>query len=124
MLYKIITLNVWVRYFVWNFKYSHWNSTKELTHVLKEVDFIHVNVVEMQDLLDLRAHKCFWNALTHKFSHYFVSSHYVITRVVKVALSLQWVCEYSPFKNDTHDICEMDRDFELRFVVEITYIPH
>ena len=32
--------------------------TKYLTHTLKDVDFIHI----WKELLDLRAHKCFWNA--------------------------------------------------------------
>ena len=38
---KIISFNVWVRYFVWNFKGTLWNSTqKNLTHTLKDVHFI------------------------------------------------------------------------------------
>ena len=34
MLHKIIYFNVWVRYFVWNFKGHHWNSTQNILPIL------------------------------------------------------------------------------------------
>ena len=47
---KSTSFNVWVRYFVWNFKGTLWNSTQNISPIHWKI------------WLDLRAHKCFWNA--------------------------------------------------------------
>ena len=52
---KIISFNVWVRYFVWNFKGYLWNSTQNFST-------IHWKMWILFPSENLRAHKCFWNA--------------------------------------------------------------
>ena len=55
---KIISFNVRVRYFVWNFKGCLWNSTQ---NILPYIERCRVYTrVKIKEPLDLRAHKCLW----------------------------------------------------------------
>ena len=57
MLYKSISFNVWVRYFVWNFKWYLCNSTQIYYPYIERCGFY--SHVKIWELLDLRTHKCF-----------------------------------------------------------------
>ena len=54
------SFNVWVRYFVWNFKGYLWNSTQISYPYIDRYDFY--TTLKFLELLDLRAHTRFWNA--------------------------------------------------------------
>ena len=61
---KIVSVNVWVRYFVWNFKGSLWNSTQNIWP-------IHWKMCSLLTTEDLRVprftNSCFWNAARTPF---------------------------------------------------------
>ena len=52
---KSVSFNVWVRYFVWNFKGTLWNSTQNILPIHWKMYILYANE-------NLRAHACFWNA--------------------------------------------------------------
>ena len=63
---KYTSFNVWVRYFVCNFEGNLWNSTPNILPIHWNIRFY--TMLNLQELLDLRAHMCFWNA-PQMYSH-------------------------------------------------------
>ena len=57
---NIYIYNVGVRYFVWNFKGTLWNSTRNILSMHWNIRFLTTS--KFQVIFDLRAHKCFWSA--------------------------------------------------------------
>ena len=62
---KSTAFNVWVRYFVWNFKGTL--PHKISYPYIERYDFY--TTWKFQELLDLRAHTCFWNAPSDKCNY-------------------------------------------------------
>ena len=55
-LYKIASFNVWVRYFVWNFKGNLWNSTQNILPIHWKTWFSH----KIEILRIFRSFQVFW----------------------------------------------------------------
>ena len=55
-LYRIVSFNVWARYYAWNFKGTLWNST----HSILPIHWM-ISKVKFVELLNLWAHGCFRN---------------------------------------------------------------
>ena len=63
MLYKSHIFQSMGKIFVWNFKGSLWNSTQISYPYTERCGFY--SQMTIYELLDLRAHRCFWNAPLH-----------------------------------------------------------
>ena len=88
---KIASFNVRVRYFVWNFKGSLWNSTQNILPIHWKM----CRWLKIYELLDLRAHTCFWNAPK-------ISCRYscVEKKHIKIAKYCMYLCNNAELKHD------------------------
>ena len=69
-----------MRYFVWNFKVYPWNSTQNILPIHWKIQIY--SQAKIYELLDLRAHTCFWNdplghyPFSKQILNYSVPCHY------------------------------------------------
>ena len=85
---KIISFNVWLRYFVWNFKGYLWNSTQNILPMHRKVIFVqHWNF----NFFDLRTHMHFWNTPQDTHGYWSVGSYYI---------PLLFTCRYNDWSDN------------------------